>query len=108
MPITVKDILEQSLREIEKPSYFTCKDRVLTMFDRARESLVPVKGRTVEQHTELSEACQAAQIAIVQTIEPENSNVGEEYSYEELSKLGQIPIERHKDLLLRTIARLEQ
>ncbi len=107
MPITVIDILKQSLIEVGGAGYFTCNDRVLTMFDRARESLVPVRSRTAEQHTELAEACQAAQIALVQTIEPEKTDISEEYSYKELSKLGQIPIKQHRDLLLRTIKRLE-
>lgn len=106
MSITAKEILEQSLVEIEGPGYYACTDRILTMFDRARTSLVPVKGRTAEQHIELTEACQAAQIALAQTIEPE-ADVTEEYSYKLLTKLGQIPHERHKDLLLRAIKRLE-
>lgn len=106
MPITAVDILKQSIIEMSKDGYHACSDRVLTMFDRSRESLVPVKGRTVEQHTELTEACQAAQIAFAQTVEPD-ADVTEEQSYKLLTKLGQIPQERHLDLTLRTLMRLE-
>jgi hypothetical protein len=109
MPITALDILKQSLVELEGPGYDICTDRVLAMFDRARTSLVPVKGRTPEQHTELTEACQAASIVLGKILKPK-LEMTEEVAYVLLTKLGKETISKgdHRALLEDAIEQLER